>query len=97
MVYRSLSLPDTAKWSTEVSFDFSAKLDGQFIEVKRCGVCFLYAQGQDHDSLKFEVIDTEHATSGIGTSSESESGESETSSEYEYSESETSTWRAFFQ
>ncbi|XP_062000463.1 disease resistance protein RPP2B-like [Rosa rugosa] len=62
MVYRSLSLPDTVKWSTEVFFDFSAKLDGQFVEVKSCGVLFLYAQGQDHDSLKFEVIDTEQAT-----------------------------------
>lgn len=68
MLYKTLQLPDTAKWTTELSFDFSAKLDGQVIEVKRCGVCLLYAQGQDDDALKFEVIDTEQATtSGVGT------------------------------
>ncbi|XP_062004383.1 disease resistance protein RUN1-like [Rosa rugosa] len=51
------AISDEAKWSLEASFVFYTDVDDKRRNnVKRCGVCFLYAQGQDDDALKFEVI-----------------------------------------
>ncbi|PRQ41873.1 putative leucine-rich repeat domain, L domain-containing protein [Rosa chinensis] len=50
-------ISDEAKWSTEAFFDFYTESKRKPLNiVKRCGVCFLYDQGQDDDALKFEVI-----------------------------------------
>ncbi|KAM5561552.1 hypothetical protein ABKV19_022245 [Rosa sericea] len=58
------AISDEAKWSTEASFHFYAEVRGKrWNGVKRCGVCFLYAQGQDDDALKFEVTRPQEVTS----------------------------------
>ncbi|PRQ41888.1 putative leucine-rich repeat domain, L domain-containing protein [Rosa chinensis] len=50
-------ISDEAKWSSEAFFEFYTEVDCKRLnDMKRCGVCFLYAQGQDDDALKFEVI-----------------------------------------
>ncbi|PRQ41891.1 putative TIR domain, winged helix-turn-helix DNA-binding domain-containing protein [Rosa chinensis] len=61
-----------AQCATEASFDFPIELyhlkgrafndPSNRIEVKRCGVCFLYPQWQDDDALKFEVINPQQVT-----------------------------------
>ncbi|KAK9950400.1 hypothetical protein M0R45_005893 [Rubus argutus] len=38
---------DDTNWATEASFEFCAKDRGKVFNVKRCGVCLLYAQRQD--------------------------------------------------
>ncbi|XP_061995649.1 disease resistance-like protein DSC1 isoform X1 [Rosa rugosa] len=57
------AISDEGKWSMEASFDFYTEVDGKRRNnVKRCGVCFLYGQGQDDDALKFEVIRPQRVT-----------------------------------
>ncbi|XP_062000461.1 disease resistance-like protein DSC1 [Rosa rugosa] len=56
-------ISDEAKWSLEASFDFYIEQNRERSNnVKRCGVCFLYAQGQDDDAPKFEVIRPQQLT-----------------------------------
>ncbi|PRQ41878.1 putative leucine-rich repeat domain, L domain-containing protein [Rosa chinensis] len=51
------AISDEAKWSMEASFHFYTEVDGERRDnVERCGVCFLYAQGQGNDAPKFEVV-----------------------------------------
>ncbi|XP_050383807.1 disease resistance protein RPP2B-like [Argentina anserina] len=69
--YKSTRIPsDHAKLSTVASFHFDTYVGGKKINiVKSCGVCFLYAQPQDDDVLKFEVIPP-HQVDTTGASEE---------------------------
>ncbi|PRQ41882.1 putative winged helix-turn-helix DNA-binding domain, toll-like receptor [Rosa chinensis] len=79
-------ISDEAKCSTEASFDFWSN------KVKRCGVCFLYAQGQDDDALKFEVIRPPQVTTMSGHFAGSEAKVNTMSGHFAGSETKKRVW-----